>query len=42
MCGIVAILLADPSAAVNQEIYDALTALQHRGQDAAGRWWRGK
>lgn len=36
MCGIVAILLADPSAAVNQEIYDALTALQHRGQDAAG------
>jgi amidophosphoribosyltransferase len=36
MCGIVAILLADPSAAVNQEIYDALTSLQHRGQDAAG------
>ncbi len=33
MCGIVGIVGSD---AVNQEIYDALTALQHRGQDAAG------
>lgn len=36
MCGIIGILLADQAAAVNQEIYDGLTALQHRGQDAAG------
>ena len=33
MCGIVGIVGA---RAVNQEIYDALTVLQHRGQDAAG------
>ena len=33
MCGIVGIVGARP---VNQEIYDALTVLQHRGQDAAG------
>ena len=33
MCGVVG-LIADSS--VNQEIFDALTALQHRGQDAAG------
>ena len=33
MCGIVGIF---SSEAVNQDIYDALTALQHRGQDAAG------
>ena len=33
MCGIVGIVGRDP---VNQEIYDALTVLQHRGQDAAG------
>lgn len=38
MCGIVAVLLADPSAAVNQELYDSLTSLQHRGQDAAGTY----
>jgi len=42
MCGILAILLADPSAAVNQDIYDGLTALQHRGQDAAGKEWHGR
>eukprot|EP00611_Tribonema_gayanum_P024246 TRINITY_DN5313_c0_g1_i1.p1 TRINITY_DN5313_c0_g1~~TRINITY_DN5313_c0_g1_i1.p1 ORF type:complete len:162 (+),score=49.86 TRINITY_DN5313_c0_g1_i1:56-541(+) len=36
MCGIVGILLADRDAAVNQELYDGLTMLQHRGQDAAG------
>lgn len=33
MCGIVGIVGASP---VNQAIYDALTVLQHRGQDAAG------
>jgi len=33
MCGIVGIVSNHP---VNQQIYDALTVLQHRGQDAAG------
>src|SRR6201990_1422900 len=33
MCGIVGIVGTN---AVNQRIYDALTVLQHRGQDAAG------
>jgi amidophosphoribosyltransferase len=33
MCGVVGILA---HSAVNQELYDALTMLQHRGQDAAG------
>jgi len=33
VCGIVGIVSNDP---VNQSIYDALTILQHRGQDAAG------
>jgi len=33
MCGIVGIFARQ---GVNQEIYDALTMLQHRGQDAAG------
>ncbi|MEM9883045.1 MAG: amidophosphoribosyltransferase, partial [Planctomycetota bacterium] len=33
MCGIVG-LVAQTN--VNQSIYDALTVLQHRGQDAAG------
>ena len=33
MCGIVGIV---SNNAVNQSIYDALTVLQHRGQDAAG------
>ncbi|MCW8962871.1 MAG: class II glutamine amidotransferase, partial [Gammaproteobacteria bacterium] len=33
MCGIVGIVA---HSAVNQSLYDALTVLQHRGQDAAG------
>jgi amidophosphoribosyltransferase len=33
MCGIVGIVSHEP---VNQQLYDALTVLQHRGQDAAG------
>ena len=33
MCGIVAIM---SHQTVNQDLYDALTVLQHRGQDAAG------
>ena len=33
MCGVVGIVSQNP---VNQAIYDALTVLQHRGQDAAG------
>ncbi len=33
MCGIVGIVA---ETEINQEIYDALTVLQHRGQDAAG------
>ncbi|MGB5211793.1 MAG: amidophosphoribosyltransferase [Gammaproteobacteria bacterium] len=33
MCGLVGMVIHEP---VNQAIYDALTVLQHRGQDAAG------
>lgn len=36
MCGILGILLADEDQYVNQMIFDGLTVLQHRGQDAAG------
>mmetsp|Transcript_5164 Transcript_5164/g.12327 ORF Transcript_5164/g.12327 Transcript_5164/m.12327 type:complete len:565 (-) Transcript_5164:113-1807(-) len=36
MCGIVGLLLANEEAWVNQLIFDGLTVLQHRGQDAAG------
>lgn len=35
MCGIVGIL-GQSGRDVNQDLYDALTVLQHRGQDAAG------
>ena len=35
MCGIVGVLCADDSSAVGP-LYEALLALQHRGQDAAG------
>lgn len=33
MCGILGVISNEP---VNQQIYDALLLLQHRGQDAAG------
>ena len=33
MCGVVGVAAHEP---VNQVLYDALTVLQHRGQDAAG------
>ncbi|MBB3188841.1 amidophosphoribosyltransferase [Halomonas cerina] len=41
MCGIVGLMAKQ---AVNQGIYDALTVLQHRGQDAAGMmtWHEGR
>jgi len=36
MCGIIGLLLADENQFVNQLLFDGLTVLQHRGQDAAG------
>ena len=33
MCGIVGIVSSNP---VNQQVYDALGLLQHRGQDSTG------
>lgn len=36
MCGILGLLLADEDAHVNQMLFDGLTVIQHRGQDAAG------
>lgn len=33
MCGVVGIVSSEP---VNQDLYNALTVMQHRGQDAAG------
>jgi len=36
MCGTLGIILADDDAHVNQMLFDGLTVLQHRGQDAAG------
>lgn len=32
MCGIVGLLLAAEEGHANQELFDSLTALQHRGQ----------
>ncbi|KAG5440849.1 hypothetical protein PCK2_000004 [Pneumocystis canis] len=36
MCGILGLLLADPSGIACPEIFEGLNILQHRGQDAAG------
>jgi glucosamine 6-phosphate synthetase-like amidotransferase/phosphosugar isomerase protein len=36
MCGIIAIILADPNGSAVTDIHNGLQILQHRGQDACG------
>ena len=36
MCGIIGLVNSDTKSHINQALVDALTVLQHRGQDAAG------
>lgn len=36
MCGIIAVILADPTGSAVEDIHNGLPILQHRGQDACG------
>ena len=36
MCGVIGLLLANATENCRKDVYDGLTVLQHRGQDAAG------